>query len=84
MHNKLINPIEAKKSNARSLLMKLPKIILLIRIVPYLDASDIVSLSTVCVGMRRTIYSPIGWKILNRIQTPYPLFLKEVIINSEI
>jgi hypothetical protein len=84
MHNKLINPIEAKKSNAHSLLMKLPKIILLIKIIPYLGAPDCISLSTVCVGMRRTIYSPIGWKILNRIQSPYPLFFKEIIINSEI
>lgn len=76
MHNKLINPIEAKKSNAHSLLVKLPKIILLIKIVPYLGTLDMINLSTVCVAMRRTIYSPIGWKILNRIMTPYPLYLK--------
>ena len=34
--------------------------------------------------MRKTIYSPIGWKILSRVMTPYPLVIKEIYVNEGI
>jgi hypothetical protein len=77
IHNKIVNPIEAKKNNAaHSFLIKLPKIILLVKVCPYLEIKDINNLSTSCVGMRRIIYSPIGWKILTYFHTPYPIQIK--------
>ena len=82
IHNKLINPIQAKKSNTHSFLIKLPKVILMLRVCPFLEADDIIQLSTVCVGIRKTIYSPIGWKLLSRVLTPYPLIIKEVFISE--
>jgi len=56
----------------------MPKVLLLVRITPFLDMSDIVNLSCTCVAMRRSIYSPIGWKILNQIHSPYPIIVKEI------
>jgi len=81
IHNKIINPIEAKKSNTHSFLIKLPKIILLIKIAPYLAIEDIISLSSTCVGMRKVIYGPIGWKLLSRLFSPYPIIIKEIASN---
>jgi hypothetical protein len=77
IHNKIVNPIEAKKNNAaHSLLIKIPKIILLVKVCPYLEIKDINHLSTVCVGMRRIIYGPIGWKLQSYFHTPYPIQIK--------
>ena len=84
IHGKLVNPIQAKKSNTHSFLIKIPKVILLVRIAPYLKYQDVIQLSSTCVGMRKTIYSPIGWKILSRVMTPYPLVIKEIYINEGI
>lgn len=42
IHNKIINPIQAKKSNTHSILIKIPKVILLVRVVPYLRYEDVV------------------------------------------
>lgn len=33
--------------------------------------------------MRRIIYSPIGWKILNIVKTPYPIHYKQIIAFNE-
>lgn len=82
IQNKLVNPIEAKKSNTHSFLIKLPKVILILRVCPFLTQEDIVQLSTTCVGIRKAIYSPIGWKLLSRVQTPYPLIMKEVLVSQ--
>lgn len=79
IQSQIINPISAKKSNSHSFLVKLPKVILIIKITPYLDYKDIVSLSSVCSALRKAIYSPIGWRLLNYVQSPYPLTVKELI-----
>lgn len=28
--------------------------------------------------MRKVIYGPIGWKLLSRLFTPYPIIIKEI------
>lgn len=32
--------------------------------------------------MRKVIYSPIGWKLLSRVYTPYPLIIKEIVVSE--
>ena len=81
IHSKLIDPIQAKRSNTHSFLIKMPKLILLVRVMPYLSYEDVVQLATTCVGMRKTIYSPIGWRLLSRVITPYPLIIKETFVS---
>jgi hypothetical protein len=81
IHNKLINPIQAKKSNTHSLLIKIPKVLLIVKVAPFLTYEDIIDLSSTCIGMRKTIFSPIGWKLLSRVLTPYPLIIKEVFLS---
>lgn len=80
IQNKLVHPIQAKKSNCHSFLIKLPKVILLLRVCPFLTQFDIVQLSTTCLGLRKTIYSPIGWRLLSRVLSPYPLMIKEIVV----
>ena len=80
----MINPIQAKKSNTHSILIKIPKVILFVRIVPYLKYDDVIELSTTCVGLRKVIFSPIGWKLLSRVLTPYPLIIKEIFVSEGI
>lgn len=76
LQTKIVSPIQAKKDNRSSFLIKIPKVILLLKICPYFNQNDIVQLSNVCIGLRKTIYSPIGWKLLSRVITPYPLIIK--------
>ena len=77
IRNKLINPIEAKQQNAKhSFLVKLPKLILLAKIAPFLTLKDIEFLSNTCAALRKTIYGPIGFKILSFTHTPYPIAVK--------
>lgn len=79
MHHKIINPIQAKKHNQSSFIIKIPKVILLIKVSPYLDYCDVITLSSTCTAMRKIIYSPIGFKILNFVHSPYPIIYKEII-----
>lgn len=39
-------------------------------------------LSNTCSEMRKRVYSPLGWKIISRIKTPYPV--QVVHLNSEL
>ena len=71
-------PLEARKSNSHSILIKMPKIILLVRLCPFLEYRDIVELSSVSTVLRRTVFGPIGWKLLSRISSPYPLLFRQL------
>ena len=79
MHHRIINPITAKKHNQSSLLIKIPKVILFIKISPFLEYNDVIILSSTCVAMRKIVYSPIGFKLLNIIHSPYPIVYKEIV-----
>lgn len=74
-------PYEAKKSNIRtSILVKVPKYLLLTKIIPYLSYRECQYLSNTCVFIRRTIYSPLGWKVMNEIHSPY----QTIIVNPDL
>lgn len=55
------------------MLIKVPRVILLAKICPYLTITEINVLSTVSSSLRKEIYGPIGFKILSRITSPYPI-----------
>ena len=70
--------MQAKKSNTHSMLNKLPKMILLVRVMPFLTPQEANQLATTCTAVRRAVFGPIGWAVLNKIHTPYPATLKEL------
>ena len=76
---KLVSPMEAKKDNKNSLLILLPKVILIIKVCPYLEYGEIIKLSSVSSALRKSIFGPIGWKLLNRVYSPYPITIREQI-----
>lgn len=51
----------------------MPKIVLLADICQYLTLPEIHTLSNTCSALRKTIYGPLGWKIILRLKTPYPI-----------
>lgn len=55
------------------MLVKIPKIILLAKICTFLTVPEINTLSTVSSHLRKSIYGPIGFKILSRVTSPYPV-----------
>ena len=76
---RLVSPIEAKKDNKNTLLISLPKVILIIKVCPFLEYLDIIRLSSVSSVLRKSIFGPIGWKLLNRVHSPYPITIRELI-----
>jgi hypothetical protein len=57
------------------MLLQIPKGLLLIQICSFLTMPELTQLSSTCMGLRRTIFSPLGWKFILRIKTPYPVQL---------
>lgn len=57
-------------SNKDSLLLRIPKILLLHEVMIYLSDEDILNLSSVCRLLRRLVYSPVGWKVLSYSRLP--------------
>jgi hypothetical protein len=55
------------------MLLQLPKGVLLIQICSFLSVPEVTIFSSTCMGLRRTIFSPLGWKFLIRLKTPYPI-----------
>ena len=37
-----------------------------------------ISLSTTSTSLRKAIFSPIGWKLINRTCSPYPILVREL------
>lgn len=73
MQQSVSEPLEKQKLNNETMLLKVPKCVILVSICKYLTVPEINTLSTVCVALRKTVYSPIGWRIISRIKTPYPI-----------
>lgn len=64
--HEISTPYEAKKSNMKtSILIKIPKYLLLTKILPFLSHRECQYLSNVSVFIRRSIYSPLGWKVMS-------------------
>lgn len=61
---------EVRDANKVSLLIKMPKVILLGRVAQYLLDGEIVKLSCCCRSLRKLVYSPMGWKILSYSRQP--------------
>jgi hypothetical protein len=57
-------------TNKTSLIVRIPKMLLLHDVMVYLSDSEIVTLSSVCRMLRRLVYSPIGWKLLSYSRLP--------------
>lgn len=53
------------RTNKRSFLLKLPRVILLQNVFLFLTDDDIVTTSSVCQALRQAVYSPFGWKLLS-------------------
>lgn len=51
--------------NKKTLLTKMPRVILLQNVFIYLTDEDIIRVSSVCHALRDAVYSPFGWKILS-------------------
>jgi hypothetical protein len=69
-----MNPLEAKRSNIRnSILLKIPKYLILSRVLPFLTSRECNYLSSTCSLMRHCIYSPLGWKFMTYSHSPYPV-----------
>lgn len=56
----------------------MPRALLLLSICRYLSMEDINGLSMVCSDLRKKVYSPMGWKIISRLKTVYPLQIVNV------
>ena len=78
IEDSIAQPQRLREKNSKTVMLRIPRVILLARICPFLSMQDINSLSNTCSGMRKIIYSPIGFKILTKVKTPYPIKVVEV------
>lgn len=62
---KLKNKDLSTHTNKKTLLIKMPRIVLLQNVFIYLTDEEIIKVSSVCHALRDAVYSPFGWKILS-------------------
>jgi hypothetical protein len=66
------------ETNKKTIITRIPKMLLLHDVMVFLTDKEIVVFSSVCKMLRRLVYSPIGWKVLSYSRLPVRVkYLKE-------